>query len=323
MRPIVNIESERTRMNKIAFILLLAAVPTLVSAQHKTLQERLGYTADTKLLIIHADDIGVSYSENSASKEAFKAGLVNSGSIMVPCPWFPEIANYVKSNPRADLGLHLTLTSEWNLYKWGPVAPKEKVPSLVNDKGFFYASVQEVITKGSPKDVETELRAQIERAKQFGVDPTHFDSHMGTLFSSPEFLKVYIALGREYKVPVMLINQITNAYPSAGSLVNENDVIIDRVYIASPDDYKNGMEAFYTKTLQSVAAGVNCLIIHAAYDDNEMKAVTAGFVDYGAAWRQADFNFFTSEACRQLLKDQKIQLITWREIRDKLLRGKG
>src|SRR5690606_28551901 len=150
VRPIVNIESERTRMNKIAFILLLAAVPTLVSAQHKTLQERLGYTADTKLLIIHADDIGVSYSENSASKEAFKAGLVNSGSIMVPCPWFPEIANYVKSNPRADLGLHLTLTSEWNLYKWGPVAPKEKVPSLVNDKGCFYASVQEVITNGSP-----------------------------------------------------------------------------------------------------------------------------------------------------------------------------
>lgn len=310
-------------MNKIAFILFLAAIAPAVFAQQKSLQERLGYTADTKLLIIHADDIGVSNSENSGSIEAFKSGLVNSGSIMVPCPWFPSIADYAKENPGADLGLHLTLTSEWNLYKWGPVAPKEKVPTLVNDTGFFYASVQEVITKGSAKDVETELRAQVERAKQFGIDPTHFDSHMGTLFSSPEFLKIYIALGREYKVPVMLIRQITNAYPSAGSLVNENDVLIDQVYIASSDDYNNGMKAFYTKTLQSVAPGVSCLIIHTAHDNAEMKAVTAGFVDYGSAWRQADLDFFTSEACRQLLKDQKIQLITWREIRDKLVRGKG
>lgn len=304
-------------MKKLLPLLLSLIVILSAQAQQSNLPERLGYPAGTKLLIIHADDIGVSHSENAASFEAFAGGMVNSGSIMVPCPWFPEIAEYARNNPAADLGLHLTLTSEWNLYKWGPVTSRERVQSLVDDNGFFYADVQSVLAKATPADVETELRAQIERAKKFGIDPTHFDSHMGTLFYSPEFLKIYIALGREYKVPVMLMNAITSAYPG---VTNENDVVIDQVFIASPDDYKNGMEAFYSKTLRSVQPGVSCLIIHTAHDDAEMQAVTKGFVDYGSAWRQADLDFFTSDACRQILDEEKIQLITWKEIRDKLLR---
>jgi predicted glycoside hydrolase/deacetylase ChbG (UPF0249 family) len=304
-------------MKKVSILLLALMMIQSAQAQQRGLPERLGYQAGTKLLIIHADDIGVSHSENSATLEAFAGGLVNSGSIMVPCPWFPEIAEYARNNPAADLGLHLTLTSEWNVYKWGPVAPREKVPSLVDDNGFFYADVAPVVSKATPADVETELRAQIERARKFGIDPTHFDSHMGTLFSSPEFLKIYIALGREYKVPVLLINAITDAYPG---LTNDNDVIIDQVFIASPDDYKNGMKKFYTKTLKSVQPGVSCLIIHVAHDDAEMQAVTKDHPDYGSAWRQADFDFFTSEACKRILREEKIQLITWKEIRDKLLR---
>ncbi len=304
-------------MKKILTLLFALTAILPAQSQQTSLPERLGYPAGTKLLIIHADDIGVSHSQNAATLKAFAGGMVNSGSIMVPCPWIPEIAEYARNNPGADLGLHLTLTSEWNLYKWGPVAPHEKVPTLVDDNGFFYPDVATVISKGSPADVETELRAQIERAKKFGIDPTHFDSHMGTLFYSPEFLKIYIALGREYKVPVMLINAMTSAYQG---VTNENDVIIDQVFIASPDDYKSGMKEFYTNTLKSVQPGVSCLIIHTAHDDAEMQAVTKGFVDYGSAWRQADLDFFTSEACQKILREEKIQLITWREIRDKLLR---
>lgn len=304
-------------MSKLSALVLLLALIQPACSQQKGLPERLGYPAGTKLLIVHADDIGVSHSQNAASMEAFAGGAVSSGSIMVPCPWFPEIAEYARNNPAADLGLHLTLTSEWNLYKWGPVAPKERVPSLVDDRGYFYADVAPVLSKGTSSDIETELRAQIERAKQFGIDPTHFDSHMGTLFASPEFVKVYVALGREYKVPVMLVDQITNAYPG---LTNENDVIIDQIFIASPDDYKAGLKAFYTKTLKSVKPGVSCLIIHAAYDNAEMQAVTKDHPDYGSAWRQADFDFFTSDECKKMVRDEKIQLITWKEIRDKLLR---
>ena len=120
--------------NQIA-ILLFCLCASILSAQTKTTAERLGYPKDARLVIIHADDLGVSHSENAASIAAMEKGCVSSASIMVPCPWFPEIAAYAQSNPGADLGLHITLTSEWKYYKWGPVTAKEKVPGLVNKNG--------------------------------------------------------------------------------------------------------------------------------------------------------------------------------------------
>jgi len=96
----------------------------------RTLAERLGYPRVAKLLIVHADDLGMAHSINAATIKAFETGLVNSGSIMIPCPWLPEIAAYARANPNADLGLHLTLTSEWKLFRWGSVLPKDSVRSL-------------------------------------------------------------------------------------------------------------------------------------------------------------------------------------------------
>jgi len=145
-------------------ILMLVLLTGHTSAQQKTIQERLGYSRETKLLIVHADDIGVSHSENSATIVAMEKGIVNSGSIMVPCPWFPEIAAYASAHPDADFGLHLTLTSEWRLYKWGPTLPRNQVPGLVNARGYFYGSVEDVGKHASVQEVEQELRSQIERA---------------------------------------------------------------------------------------------------------------------------------------------------------------
>lgn len=182
-------------MNKIILVTLLA-INSTAFAQQKTIQERLGYSKETKLLIIHADDIGVSHSENSASIYTMEKGVVNSGSIMVPCPWFPEISDYAKSHPNADIGLHLTLTSEWRNYKWGPVTSKDKVPSLLDEQGYFNSGTLALMKNGKPEEVEMELRAQIERAKKFGIDPTHFEAHMAGAVSTPEFLRIYIKLGR-------------------------------------------------------------------------------------------------------------------------------
>src|SRR6266478_4685351 len=109
----------------------------------KTLAERLGYPRDAKLLIVHADDLGVAHSVNSASIKAFETGQVSSGSILVPCSWLPEIAAYARAHPEADLGLHLTLTSQWSLYRWGPVLSKERVPSLLDSSGYFYLTESE------------------------------------------------------------------------------------------------------------------------------------------------------------------------------------
>ena len=307
-------------MKKILLPALLFSV--LFASSQPTLQEKLGYSKDSKLLIIHADDLGVSHSEDEASIAAMEKGSVNSASIMVPCPWFPEIAEYVRTHPKADLGLHLTLTSEWKYYKWGPVMANEKVPGLVNNKGYLYESVDSVIRSAMTSEVEKELRAQIERAKSFGIDFTHFDSHMGTLFSKAEYLETLIKLGREYKVPVLLSKPaFLYAYNlNLDSFTNNKDVLLDMIYMANPEDYKKGMGNYYTGVLQSLQPGVSEIIIHTAFDDGEMQAVTIDHADWGAAWRQADYNFFTGENCKKLLQENNIHLITWREIRDKLLR---
>src|SRR5438093_5240888 len=151
------------------------------AAATKTLAARLGYAPDAKLLIVHADDLGAAHSIDVASIKAFESGLVNSGSIMVPCPWLSEIAAYARNHPEADLGLHLTLTSEWTPYRWGPVLSKQRVPTLIDKSGYFYLTEDEAAAHINAREAEAEIRAQIERARAFGIQPTHLDSHMRTL----------------------------------------------------------------------------------------------------------------------------------------------
>ena len=299
------------------FLLFFGVV---INAQ-KTLQEKLGYSKDAKLLILHADDLGMSHSENSATFSGMEHGSISSASIMMPTPWISEAANYQHQHPTADFGLHLTLTSEWNYLKWGSVAAN--VPGLLNKQGFLFSSVDSVYGSATATEVEKELRAQIEKAKSLGIDITHLDSHMGTLFGRADYLKVFIKLGREYKIPVLLCKPIFKLafHVDLDSLTTDKDVTIDMIYMAYPPDYKNGMENFYTGILRSLKPGVSEIIFHAGYNDSEMQAATIGHPDYGAEWRQADFNFFSSDKCKALLKEQNIQLLTWREIRDKLLRN--
>ena len=309
-------------MTKYILGLILVIVFFSADAQTKTIAEQLGFPADTKLLIIHADDLGVSHSENEASISALQNGSVRSGSIMVPCPWFPEIASYAAQHPTADLGLHLTLTAEWKLYKWGSVVSHTEANSLLNDKGFFPDNTAEVATKTKIAEVEKELRGQIERAKQFGVDVTHFDTHMGSLLGTTDLLKLYIKLGHEYKVPTLLHRGFAKGMLNINldDFINKNDVVLDQIYMANPEDYKKGMKNFYASVLNTMKPGLNIILLHAAYDNAEMQAVTVDHPDYGAAWRQADYDFFTSEECKKVLLDQKIQVVTWREIRDKIVR---
>ena len=283
------------------------------TAQKPNLAERLGYAKDAKLLIIHADDLGVAHSENAASIAAFEQGMVNSGSIMVPCPWFPEMANYSKNNPTADLGLHLTLTAEWDTYKWGPVAPITEVPGLVNEQGFLYDNCRDVVLNASEVEVEKEIRAQIERALAFGVNVSHVDSHMGCLFN-PKFFGIYAKVAREYKLPFLLTISGLQQFPGTAEKLLPSDVLIEDVFMIYPPQAKEGMDKFYENTLRNIPEGVSEILIHVAYDDAEMQAVTIDHPDYGAAWRQQDYNFFTSEKCRKILAEEGIQLITWREI---------
>ena len=305
--------------------LAIALSITLITQQanaQQTLQEQLGYNKNTRLVILHADDLGMSHSVNTATFDALTKGPVNSSAIMVPAPWFNEVVAFAAQHPKADLGLHLTLTSEWKNIKWGPVAPAPEVPGLVNRQGFLYSSVDSVYRTATVAEVEKELRAQIERARAAGIDITHLDSHMGTLFGRADYFKVLIRLGKEYKLPVMLSKAIflTAFHVNLDTLHPDAGLALNMLYMANPADYQKGMNNFYAGVLKTLPAGVSEIIFHLGYDDSELKGATAGHDDYGAAWRQADYNFFTSEECRKLLKQQNIQLVTWREIRDRIIR---
>lgn len=155
------------------------------------------------MVILHVDDVGMSFDSNKGTIEALTNGVVNSCSVMMPCPWVPQFFHYLKEHPETEAGLHLTLTSEWKNYRWMPLSGKPKVPGLVDGEGALRASVADVVQHASPDEVETEIRAQIERAIKMGWQPTHLDSHMGTLFASPLFLQRYIKVGIEYRIPVM------------------------------------------------------------------------------------------------------------------------
>src|SRR5215468_9572960 len=170
--------SRKTVTSLLLLLLFVTACGVAAKAQtmSPTLAEKLGHSRDSRLLIVHADDVGMTHSINAATIAALDSGLVNSASIMVPCPWFPEIADYAKVHPEIDFGLHLTMTAERVYYRWGPVAPQDQVPSLVDANGYFHHDWSPS-THIDPKDAERELRAQVERALAMGVKPTHFDSH--------------------------------------------------------------------------------------------------------------------------------------------------
>ena len=295
---------------------ILPGLPTAGAQASPTLAERLGYADDAKLLILHADDLAVAHSENQASFNALTAGPVNSASIMAPCPWLPEVAAFAKNNPGADLGMHLTLTSEWKYFKWGPVASRGQVASLVDSLGYFYDNCAQLAAHAKSEEVELELRAQIEKAIAMGVAPTHLDSHMGCLFfTTPALFEIYLKLGRIYQIPSMISRDMLEQLPEPfRKSVTEKDITLDHVITASPDDFKGGMAAYYERVFRSLEPGVSVLLMHLAHNESEMQGVAADHPDWGAEWRQADFDFFTGDACRQILKEEGIQLITWREV---------
>ncbi len=302
-------------MKKYIIVFFLTLI-SLVSALSQSLAEKLGYKETDKLLIIHADDLGVAHSQNIASFLAMKTGPVNSASIMMPCPWVTEVAEFAQKTPNADLGLHLTMTNEWKHMNWGPLASKDKVPSLINEFGFLYDNCLSFGQKAKVEEAEIELRAQIDQAIKMGIRPTHLDTHMGCLvFNSPELFEVYLKLGREYKIPVMVGRLFVQAAsPAFKDKITKDDIIIESILTANVPNYESGMAAYYEKTLRNLSSGVNVLLIHLAFNNAEMQAVTIGKEPWGALWRQQDFDFFTSTECKEIIEDEGIQLVTWREI---------
>ncbi len=229
-----------------------------------TLAERLGYAPDAKLVIINCDDLGSSRSANVAIYESLRTGFATSATLMVPCPWSRDAAADYRGE---DVGVHLTLTSEWERYRWGPIT---RSPSLLDGDGGFPRTVEDVWEHADIEEVTKECRAQIERAILWGFDVSHLDSHMGTLQLKPEFFSVYLELASEFALPLRMVG--ASAEPLVGfpfrRIAAEEGICFSDHFIYTSVGSKKAIE----KALSQLRPGVTEVYFHPAVDTDELRS---------------------------------------------------
>lgn len=268
---------------------------------------------DPRTLIIHHDDLGGSHGANLAFAELWDLGLATCGSVMVPCPWFPEIARIARERPELDLGVHLTLTSEWDDFRWRPLTGVAD-NGLCDADGYFWKRVKDA-RRADPAAVETELRAQIETALAAGIDVTHLDSHMGTVWM-PEFLEIFVRLGKEYRVPIGLTRdmarkgadaaQVDAAYAELGARGHPEI----KTYVTTPFDQPTATEGRYREMFAAMVPGINFGAFHfTAPADME-------FFSPDILLRTTEYELFRDGTAKRLLEEAGLTLAGMRGYRD-------
>ncbi len=293
------------------FLTLITATNSICVSQ--SLVEKLGYKPTDKLLIINCDDVGMCHSANLAVIEGMETGLISSGTIMTPCPWFNEIAEYSRSHPEKNFGVHLTHTAEWKFYRWGPVASATSVKGLLDTEGYLWRSIEEVYSHSTPEEAVTEGRAQIKKALNAGVNITHIDSHMGTMQLNPEYLKVYEQLALEFNLPLRMAAQSTMekfGFPEVRKEFEKKGLVFTDYFVYEELDNYKDVKSFWINIVKNLKPGVTELYIHASKESDELKAITN-------SWRtrveEADL-FTIDEDMKRLIKDEKIILIGYRPL---------
>jgi len=283
-------------------------------------------------VMFHCDDLGMSHASNLGGIESLEKGVVNSVSIMMPCPWVPEIVKYVKQHPQVDAGLHLTMNSEWDLYRWGPVAGKPAVPGLCDPDGYLWHPTQETAKHATPDEVEREIRAQIEKAEAMGLHPTHIDTHMGALAVRPEFLERYMKVGIEKQIPVLAIggHRSFARVENAGAMKQIEERIkgvwdaglpvIDDLHTASYDWKEGAKSARFIKMLKELKPGVTMVIIHCSRPTDDFPLITGS-----SSLRFEDLKAMIDPEVRKTIEEEHIILTTWRELKERRdkVGGKG
>jgi predicted glycoside hydrolase/deacetylase ChbG (UPF0249 family) len=305
-------------MRSIISALALGAVALAGAAQDAkpSLVERLGFPKDAKVLIINADDFGMNHATNRATQRALASGAVTSATIMMPCAWSLGAIDFSKEY-KPSVGVHTVLTSEWKHYKWGPVAGPGAVPSLVDKNGYFPPDVAPLYLQAKIEDVDKEIRAQIDKALKAGVDVTHIDSHMGAMQYAPGFHKLYIEIARDYNLPCRIAGRALMEQFGAGYLIDYADELGVLHCEELVQEQKNkettpeATEAGWKEVMLNLEPGkVSEILIHCGEMTPEMEATTGS-----AARRTADTEFFAKPETLQWIKEQGIELISYRELR--------
>jgi len=289
-------------------------------AQEKTLAERLGYKKGDKLLIINNDDSGMSYASNQGTIKGMQEGLISSSTIMFNCPWSTDIVNFALANPNKHFGVHLTLTSEWKMYKWGTVAPADQVSSLLDPHGYLWRSVEEVYQHGKPEHAYLEGKAQIQKALNYGLNITHIDSHMGTYQLHPDYIAQYVKLAKEFNLPLRMASQATCAKFGQENLRKDCEklglVFVDYLIYEEMQHYNDDVEVFWLKVIGDLKPGVTELYLHASDETNELPVITGSWKK-----RMAELEVFTkSTKIRDLIAAKQIHIISYKQLLD-LQRG--
>ncbi len=287
--------------------------------------EKLGFPKGKIILLLHSDDAGMCEEANLAVQAYSLKNHVQSAAVMMPCPFAEEMVEWAKKHPKADIGVHLTLTSEWKNYRWGPVADAEKVPGLIDPEGKLWHSVPEVVMNATAKEVETEIRAQIDKMISMGYKPTHIDTHMGTLYGSPEFVEVFLKTAEHYNIPANAIDvsdpDVMAFYRNAGYPITDEVVGMLEKYrlpkldnfgsVPKGETYQEKKENFF-KFVKSLKPGLTEIIFHPSIETDNLKSITN-------SWQQRvwEAELFSDPEVWEFFKTNDIELTTWREIMER------
>ncbi len=324
---------------KYLFVAVLSFLCAAQSISQETYAEKLGYPKGKKIIIFHIDDAGMSYEANQGTILAMEKGVANSTSVMMPCGWVPAYMKYLQQHPTTDAGVHLTLTSEWKGYRWFPISGREKVPGLLDKEGAMWSNVGDVVKHATPDEVEIEIRAQIARFRAFGVEPSHIDSHMGTLFGSAAFTERYIKVGIQEKIPVMLPGghatliakernspaQEIQQFQQIGKMLwNAGLPVLDDLFAdtygwkLSPqtpnmeENLRKMKTDKYIELLKEAKPGITMVIMHCAAPSENFKEITDSWPT-----RYGDLYAMQDPALKKFIEKEGIILTTWREMRER------
>jgi predicted glycoside hydrolase/deacetylase ChbG (UPF0249 family) len=267
---------------------------------------------DGKLLIIHADDLGMCHSVNAAIFSAFEKGAISSASLMVPCPWFWEAAGYLVQHPNFDVGIHLTVTSEWRNYRWRPLCSAEPRKGMVDDLGYFWSTRGEFSSSANLDALVDELEAQVILAKDAGLKPSHLDNHMFALFDNAMVFQAYVATAEKFDLPFLQHSPFIRS--RAPNPKSAHRVKLDRVYMAGLDLLTESWEEYYLDVVSSLRPGISQLIVHPGFDGPELSAMTGISDPWGARWRQRDYDVLVSDRFQRLLKHREVKVINWKRL---------